>query len=212
MSQLEFMNAALDRIKHTSITEPTEDPQVLRQYKIVSRAWLTEAWWTFNTVTETLPKIIVPEETYLFGYSNVFAYPQTPEVLRVHDGEQTRAPYRLALLKQGTHLTKAVFSHQEQFTMVYGAAVDEQYWTATFIEAFILRLAVELARTKTGAIQLLADLKQDWAMARAEALRVDAFQQFPMRPATNIDMLMNRWRGSLAHMDPFLVEAGEGTP
>lgn len=213
MSQLDFINTALGRIKSAPVTIPTEDARLLQEYRIVSRAWLTEAWWVFNTVTDTLVPIVASDTAYLHGFSHVFAYPQTPEVLRVHDASNARQPYTLGTFRDGgTPLTKAVFAQTESFILIYGGLVDEQFWEAAFVNAFCTRLAVSFAALKTGVAQLRRQLIDDWLLQRSEALRVNAAQQSPTRPATNVDMLQARWTGALAHMDHLLVEAGEGTP
>lgn len=214
MASLELMNGALDRIKRQPITDTAERSDLLRQYTLISRSWLQEGMWTFNTITVPLSGIETPKDAYLFGYEYAYAYPNTPEVLRVYDGHNKRTSYKLALYQEpgSLKLTKAVFTNHDFFNLIYGGAVDEGFWTPTFSEAFVSRLALQYAQMLTGSAQLIAQLKTEWLEKRSEALRVDAFQAPPERITTNTDFLVARFRGSLAHMDPFLVEAGEGTP
>ena len=190
-SQTDIINIALGHLKQRKIANTTESSvqasEALRYYDIARRETLRSGPWSFNKCIKSLAL----NASYAISTSGVYAgkwlyaytYPSNAlSIARIFSETTTDAKEQreeFTIVYDDTNNSKVILTDCYQALCEYAFDVqDTTMFDASFIPAFALRLAFDMAPNLTGDDGVAGDILKMYNIAISEADRVDSYEEY----------------------------------
>lgn len=162
--------------------EESEPARVARDvWPTLAKSELRKHAWSFAISATSLGRIADPTAGQFDAAFNV-----PTDLLRIVQFNDGWGVNGLGLVSDGSSLPysiegRTLYANDETARVRYIAdlSTDTSKWDATFTEAFICALAIEMAPTLTKDKQKVRDLKQDYRQAINDARRANAIETPP---------------------------------
>ncbi len=208
-SDVEICNLALDYLNEAPITniDTPNNPTAeicARWYHAVRRGTLRLHPWNFATKRDVLAKADV---TVPFGYENAFTLPSDfVRLVAIGDDQFTDLTQYRYQVEDGYIYTSDIVSVATSLKIRYVYNVDDvNKFDALFVEVFVLRLAIKLARKFSASSETKQELLEELKTLMPASFSVDGQERPPTRIQLSKFISRRKGRRSQGYAGPYEI-------